>query len=353
MKILALGGTGAIGKHVCRLLAEAGWQVTCTTRSDRTSTADINYIKGNAKDQAFLNELLRERWDAIVDFMVWSTAEFRRCCHALLSATGQYVFTSSYRVYASSNVITELSPRLLDTLNDQAYLETDEYALCKARCENILFESNTHNWTIIRPAITYDGSGRFQLGVHESRTWLWRALNGIAVPMPEEMLEKQATISWGGDVARLISRLIGNSKAMGEVFTVATSEHHSWREISEFYNEALPVNLQIRKCRYARFNEVMGNAAQIRYDRMFDRVIDNTKVLNVTGLEQEDLISTAVGIKREINRYLSAGRSPIPSIGENARLDRLTGGIPSFWPCMKARGSFTELVRYVARRCYG
>lgn len=197
MKVLVLGGTGAIGGHVCRLLAEAGWHVTCSTRSDRfSSKANISYIKGNAKDRAFLDELLRERWTAIVDFMVWSTQEFRQCCQALLSATDQYVFTSSYRVYSDSPVITEESPRLLDTLDDQAYLQTDEYALCKARCENALFESDTNNWTIVRPTITYDGSGRFQLGVHESRTWLWRALNRIPVPMPDEMLEKQATISW-------------------------------------------------------------------------------------------------------------------------------------------------------------
>lgn len=354
MKILVLGGTGAIGGHVCRLLAKAGLHVTCTTRSARSSSnANISYVKGNAKDLAFLDELLHDRWAAIVDFMVWSTPEFQQRCHAFLSATEQYIFTSSYRVYSDSAVITEESPRLLDTLDDRAYLETDEYALCKARCENILFESDVRNWTIIRPAITYDGSGRFQLGVHESRTWLWRALNGIAVPMPDEMLEKQATISRGEDVARLICLLVGNSEAMGEVFTVATSEHHSWREISEFYSDALPIPLKLHGCRYDKFNAVMGNAAQIRYDRMYDRVIDNAKVLGATGLKQDDFISTSVGLRQEIRRYLSSGRNPMPSVGENARLDRLTGGIPSLWPCMKSRGSFMELMRYVARRCCG
>lgn len=328
--------------------------MTCSTRSDHfSSNANISYIKGDAKDRVFLDELLHERWDAIVDFMVWSTQEFRQRCHAFLSSTDQYVFTSSYRVYADSPVITEESPRLLDILDDWEYLQTDEYALCKARCENVLFESDTNNWTIVRPAITYDGSGRFQLGVHESRTWLWRALNGVSVPMPDEMLEKQATISWGGDVARLITLLVGNSGAMGEVFTVATSEHHSWQKISEYYSAALPVPLQIYRCSYSRFNSTMGNAAQIRYDRMLNRIIDNAKVLNVTGFKQDDFVQTPVGLGQEVSRYLSIGCGPKPSVGENARLDRLTGGIPSFWPCMKACGGLPELLRYAVRRCYG
>lgn len=140
---------------------------------------------------------------------------------------------------------------------------------------------------------------------------------------------------------------------MGEVFTVATSEHHSWRKISEYYSEALPVPLQIRRCRYSKFNAAMGNAAQIRYDRMLNRVIDNTKVLNITGFKQEDFVSTSVGLRREMDNYLSRGCGPKPSVGENARLDRLIGGIPSFWPCMKARGSLQELLRYAARRYYG
>lgn len=119
----------------------------------------MQYRQGDAKDPAFLRELLSERWDAIVDFMVWSTAEFADRVEQCLNATGQYVFVSSYRVYADSPVIAEDSPRLLDVVDDSDYLKTDEYALAKARCENMLFESGKKNWTIVRPAVTYDGTG--------------------------------------------------------------------------------------------------------------------------------------------------------------------------------------------------
>lgn len=146
--------------------------------------------------------------------MVWSTAEFADRVEQCLNATGQYVFVSSYRVYADSPVIAEDSPRLLDVVDDSDYLKTDEYALAKARCENMLFESGKKNWTIVRPAVTYDGTGRFQLAVHESEVWLRRALNDIPVPLPDVICGKQGTMTWGGDVARMIALLIGNPQAL-------------------------------------------------------------------------------------------------------------------------------------------
>ena len=71
--------------------------------------------------------------------MIWSTSDFDKCYEALLAATDQYIYMSSYRVYADSPLITEDSPRLLDVSDDPEYLATDEYALAKARCENLLF----------------------------------------------------------------------------------------------------------------------------------------------------------------------------------------------------------------------
>lgn len=49
---------------------------------------------------------------------------------------------SSSRVYADSQTpITENSPRLLDVYKEEEYLKTDEYALSKARQEDILHRS--------------------------------------------------------------------------------------------------------------------------------------------------------------------------------------------------------------------
>lgn len=330
MRILILGGTGAMGIHVSHLLAQMGHQVVVTSRRRHTSgNSNLTYRIGNAKDRTFLNGLLTEHWDAIVDFMIWSTPEFKERVRPFLEATSQYVFLSSYRVYADSSLIREDSPRLLDVVDDAEYLATDEYALAKARCEDVLFESGKSNWTIARPAVTYDASGRFQLAVHESDTWLWRAVHHIPVPLPDVILNKQGTMTWGGDAARMIALLVGNPRALGEAFTVSTNEHASWRGIASIYMDIVP--LEIVDCPMNKFEKAHGAKYQIRYDRMYNRVIDNNKILKATGLRQEQLTGIHEGLKRELQSYLRSCNNDVrfDGPGRHGRFDKLVGGVHS------------------------
>lgn len=349
MKVLVLGGTGAMGVHAIQFLAEAGHEVIVTSRRDHTShDSRLTYVKGDAKQPEFLDGLLNQHWDAIIDFMIWSTDQFHERVDGFLKSTDQYVFLSSYRVYADSPVITEDSPRLLDVSDNPEYLATDEYALAKARCENMLFDSGRTNWTIVRPAITYDGSGRFQLTVLESNEWLWRALHGIPVPIPQVMLDKQATMTWGRDVARMISLLIGNLHAMGEAFTVSTAEHMTWRQIADVYREIIP-SLDIRDCGMAGFEDAHGAIWQIRYDRMYNRVIDNAKILKATGLQQNQLTTIYNGLTQELDTYLKTREEfSASSISQQARYDRLIGDTSSLLYLSKK--SFISTVKYLIRR---
>ena len=41
------------------------------------------------------------------------------------------------------------------------------------------------------------------------------------------------------------------------------------------------------------------NKWQLRYDRMFDRIMDNSKVLKTTGMKQSDLTTLYDGLSRE------------------------------------------------------
>ena len=346
MRVLVLGGTGAMGSHVCGKLAARGEEVVCTTRRERVPKRNIEYA--DAHDPAFLDGLLAERWDAVVDFMVWSTAAFRGRCKGFLAATDQYVFVSSYRVYADSPVVREDSPRLLDAVDDSEYLATDEYALSKARCEDVLFGSGASNWTVVRPAVTYDGEvSRLQLGVFEAADWIWRAANGVPVPMPEAMLSKQATMSRGGDVAEMITRLVGNPAALGEAFTVSSSDHMTWGEVVEAYRSVLP-SLEIAPCGLGEFERARGGVYQIRYDRMLDRVVDNSKVLAATEMDADGLASMREGLPAALQQCLAAG-VPAPGWGLQGRLDRLVGGCPSLMPALR-QGGPVSAAKYLVRR---
>ena len=302
-KVLVLGGTGAMGIYLVPELAAMGYEVKVISWDDVVSDNPlITYVKANGKDIDCVKELLKEKFDAVVDFMIYPGNDFNERYDLFLQNTGHYIYLSSYRIYADDNPITEDSPRLLDVSTDQEFLATDDYSLYKARGEDVLQSSKYDNWTIIRPAITYS-QRRFQLVTLEANNLVGRALQGLPVILPKEALSVQATMSWAGDVAKLISRLVLNTKAYRDRFTVATAEHHTWGEIAEYYKELIGLEyvavdtedyLQVRDkgALYAKF--------QLAYDRMFNRVIDNSKVLKVTGLKQEDFMPLKRGLEKEL-----------------------------------------------------
>ncbi len=323
-KILLLGGTGAIGVYLAPELVDIGFGVVVTSRSPKKSDNNkFTYIKGNAHDNEFLQKILADKYDAIIDFMVYSTDEFRYRSELLLKNTNHYIFLSSSRVFAGSNLtITETSPRLLDVSADYEYLKTDEYALAKARQENILRKSRYKNWTIVRPTITYSQT-RFQLGTLEANTIIFRASNKCPVILPQEMLCKRTAMTWAKDVAKMIARLTLNKNAFGEDFNACTHEHRTWDEIAQYYKKL--IGLTIIPVNIDTYIKVVGNKYQVLYSRMYNRVMDNSKILGVVGMRKENLTSIYDGLTKELARPLGSILESLKiNYALNAKMDKIT-----------------------------
>ncbi len=321
-RILLLGGTGAIGTHVAPELLRRGFSVVVTSRSDHAQDASgVEYRQGNAKDDAFLDALLTERFDAIVDFMIYSTEAFQKRCEKLLTHTDHYVFLSSYRVYGDCGCapITEKSPRLLESVDDPAYLKTDEYGLAKARQEDLLRSSGYRNFTIVRPSITYGGD-RFQLGTMEANEFLIRALNGKTVIFPKEMLSKRAAMTYAGDVGRMIARLVLNADAFGEMYTAASAETVTWNNVLKIYQKIL--GMQVKQVPLSVYRDVVGRPWQIKYDRMLHRIVDNNKILLATGMKQSELMPLYEGLRIELQRFAADPHFKPADEAMQQRMDR-------------------------------
>ena len=285
MRVLLLGGTGAMGLPLIKILSNRGDQVFVTSRAEHRSTKNIHYLRGNAHDENFLSEILKQKYDTIVDFMVYSSNEFISKVNKLLESTNQYIFTSSSRVYAESRIpITERSARLLDVSTDTGFLATDEYSLAKARQENVLFSSGSVNWTIIRPYITYNVE-RLQLGTLEKNIWLYRALNNRTVPLPKDVAYHYTTMTFGDDVAQAIAALIGNKMSYGEVFNLTGTQYMRWLDVWRIYNSVLQetgITVELyQPDNSSGIWQIIGNEYQVRYDRMYDRLFDNSKLLSI------------------------------------------------------------------------
>lgn len=77
-KILVPGGTGAMGVYLIPELLHLGYAVDVVSLDDiKSDNPDLRYFKANFKDPAVRSEFLKNDYDAIVDFMIYGTEEFR------------------------------------------------------------------------------------------------------------------------------------------------------------------------------------------------------------------------------------------------------------------------------------
>ncbi len=351
MKLLLLGGTGAMGVALADILVSTEHDVYITSRSAKTDHDNIHYIQGNAKNGAFITSLLsQQKFDIIIDFMVYMTDEFEKCADTFLNHAEQYIFLSSSRVYADSKKpITEDSPRLLDICDDEEYLSTDEYALAKARQEDILKESGKNNWTIIRPYITFN-TERLQLGVFEKEQWLYRALKGRSIVFSKDIAEKTTTLTFAPDVALGIFNTIGNEKAYGEAIHFVSPYSMKWKDILNLYLDAIEKYTGKRpKVKMIDSTDSiisMLNQHQVKYDRLYNRVFDSSKANKIIGKNIEYLPITE-GIDIAVKEFIENKRG---FLRINWLFEAVMDRIANEWtPIWKVEGKRTKIA-YLKKR---
>jgi nucleoside-diphosphate-sugar epimerase len=308
MKALVMGGTGAIGASLVRILLERGYEVDVTTRNERnTQEKNLRYIKGDAHDLIFLKTIFeKEYYDYIVDFMTYTADAFYNNVDILLSSTAQYIFLSSARVYADSKEpLTENSVRLLDMGIDESLFVDEPYALNKAKEEDILKENERSNWTIVRPYLTYNNQ-RLQLGFYEKEYWLYRILNNRTLLFPADIALQKTTLTFGDDVAKSIADLLGKEKALGEIYGVCTDENLTWNEVLIIYVKAIKhITGKQVKISYTESYEPFlkfWSVPLIEYDRNYNRRFNNDKLINVIG--KRSFVSVEEGLNACIEQFI-------------------------------------------------
>ena len=326
-RVLVLGSTGAMGRYLVPALLDLGYHVTGVSLDDvQPRHPDEVCIKGNAMDTAYVTELLKQKFDGIVNFMSYSEKyPFEDWYKLFLDNTDHYIFLSSCRVYADEEVpVKETSPRLLDVSKDQALLDSYDYCMHKARAEDLLWSTDYNNFTIVRPATTFSNM-RFQLTTLEATNTVGRALKGKKVVLPIQAKDKPATLCWGGDVAQMIARLLFKPETMREAYNVCSSESHTWGEIADYYKQLCGLEaVWVDKEDYLKIKAkggIVDNATrwQLEYARLFRRITDNSKMLAVTGLRQEQFMTLFDALKMMIDA-VPAGYV-FPDNGVDARMD--------------------------------
>ncbi len=304
-KMLLIAGGGTLGMYTAKELLAQGARVDIICLEDHTTEHEgLRFWKQTANFDTLSAFLQDKQYDGIVNFLHYPNAEDYKASHALLCEHAEHlIILSSYRVYADEqHPITENAPRLLDVSSDRAFVEQEQYAISKAVIENIARADNAHkNWTIVRPVISFSAL-RFDLFMYSGGEIVQATEEGKTLYLPACAKHLTAGWDWAGNSGKLIANLLLKKDAFGEAFTVSSAQNLTWGQVAEVYRVVTGLSVA-----WVDADTYLASVPDIHddwwwrylYDRLFDRVIDNRKILSVTGLSKEDFLSTEEGLRLE------------------------------------------------------
>ncbi len=181
MKLLVVGGTLFLGRHVVAAALERGHEVTLFNRGQTNPDVypQVERIRGDRN--AELSALRGRAWDAVVDTCGYFPRQVRAMAEALRDSVGQYTFISSLSVYSDYKPdMDEDGPiaRLSDPSVEEITGET--YGGLKALCEEAAEAAIPGRVLNARPGFLvgpYDPINRFPY-------WVQRVASGGNVLAP-------------------------------------------------------------------------------------------------------------------------------------------------------------------------
>ncbi len=212
MRILIIGGTVFVGRHIAEAAIAAGHDITLFHRG--RSGADLfpsaTHLTGDRnEDLSAFSSNSAGQWDATIDVCAYFPRQVRSLADALGGRGGQYLFissTSAYRIPVSPG-FTEDAP--LAELDDPASEEfTDKtYGGLKVACERAAMEMFGDTTTVVRPTYVigpHDESYRFTWWVERiARGGTVLAPGGAADPI--QVIDARDLGSW---VVSLVERSV-------------------------------------------------------------------------------------------------------------------------------------------------
>ncbi|KAA0274141.1 MAG: SDR family oxidoreductase [Chloroflexi bacterium] len=204
MKILIIGGTRFVGRHLVNSARARGHEVTLFNRG-KSNPGLFRRVKAIQGDREKDLDQLTAEWDAVIDTCGYLPRIVRLSAEALKDKVGRYVYISSISVYASFKKIGIKESDAVGTLADESLEEItgETYGSLKALCEKVVQDVYGPRSLIIRPGLIvgpHDPTDRFTY-------WPLRIAKGGDVLVPDNPSAMTQFID-ARDLADFIIKLI-------------------------------------------------------------------------------------------------------------------------------------------------
>ena len=222
MKLLILGGTVFLGRHLVDAALARGHEITLFNRGQHNPDLYPNVEKLRGDRDNDLTSLKGRRWDAVIDTCGYVPRIVRQSAQLLADAVDHYTFVSSLSVYAdfSQPGIDESAPvgRIDDPTVEQVTGET--YGPLKALCEEAAEAAMPGRVFNVRPGLIvgpHDPTDRFTY-------WPVRVADGgnVLAPArpdyPTEIIDVRDLAAW--IIQMVEARKTGIYNATGHALTM-------------------------------------------------------------------------------------------------------------------------------------
>lgn len=166
MKILTIGGTRFLGRHLVNSARARGHEVTLFNRGQTNPDlfGQVDKIHGDREKD--LNQLTGQNWDAVIDTCGYFPRIVKMSAEALKDKVESYVFISSISVYENFSKIGINESDAVGKLEDETIEDRtgDAYGPLKALCEKAVQDVFGISSLIIRPGLIvgpHDPTDRF------------------------------------------------------------------------------------------------------------------------------------------------------------------------------------------------
>lgn len=304
MNVLLIGGSGNISPAIAAELLKMGHEVTVFNRGHHQVDGTRQIIGDRHHAKAFVEEMRKHAFDCVIDQICFTQAQAQDLVDAFAGRVRQLVFCSTVNTYTA--------PAPFYPVTEETPIGADpefEYAHQKVLCEKLLNKAHAagaFQLTIVRPGATYNDSFTPIAFVGDGRG----LLNRIKQNKPVIVLGDGSSL-WGyahrDDVGKAIAHAVGNEKAYGKGYTIASMEVMTWVQLYETIAEVMGVKMPefvpvphtvLDKLLHA---ERSWNTLNFR----FNNIYDCSKA--VRDLQYQYTVSWREGVRRSLEVHQTMG----------------------------------------------